>query len=109
MWSGEDSTPSLSTVVTMVVALYQVDASFSSMTAAMVDHSPSQPADMESLASSPGGKCQQLAVAVLGMLKTTQQGTGYISHVQTHSQHMTKAAKHLNQLLKTSPTHHYNQ
>ena len=109
MWSDENDTPSLSAVVTMVMALHQVGAAFSSMTAVVVDHAPSQPADLENLPSSrPGGKCQQLAVAVLGMLRTTQQGTAHTSRVQAHSQHMTKASKHLNQLLKTSPTQQCN-
>ena len=108
MWSEGNDTPSLSAVIAMVVALHQLIASFSSVIGVVMDDTPThQPAIMESLYVSPGTKCQELAVAVLGMLRTTHQGKTHTAHVQTLSQQMAKAAKHLNHVVKTSLNSHH--
>ena len=108
LWSGEDDTaPPLPAVVTMVMTLHQLCTSISMVTLAVVEGC-GHTADMEGLCVSAGSKCQQLAVAVLSMLRTTVQGKALSTHVQTLSQHMAKAAKHLNHIAKTqvNTAHH---
>ena len=109
MWSGEGDLPPLLPVLAMTTSLYQMGASFSVVTVAMVkecDHTPSSlPDDLEGLCVSVGSKCQQLAVAVLSMLRTSQHGKTLSAHVQTLSQRMAKAAKRLNHSIKTATPH----
>lgn len=57
------------------------------------DHAPSGSVEVISV-------CQQLAVAVLGVLRVSEAGKPLAPLVQTHAQLMSQAGKTLNQLLK---------
>lgn len=85
-------------MVTITITLHEFGAAISKLTAAVLE-SPGE--DLASLCMGAGSKCQQLAVAVLNMLRTTQHGKLLSAHVQSLSQQMDKATKHLNHTVKT--------
>ena len=87
-------------VVTMVMTLHCLATCVSRIDHAHLnttDHTPNV-IHTESMAAI--GVCNQLAVAVLGVLKVSETGKMLSSQVQTYAQQMAQAGKSLNQLLK---------
>lgn len=91
---------SLPPVVTMVMLLHQLATSIYRLDHAhldMTDHTPDviHAESVEALSV-----CNQLAVAVLGVLKTSDSGKVLASHVQRHALCMLQAGKTINHMLK---------
>lgn len=83
-----------------MMLLHQLTTSISKLDHAhldMTNHTPDviQTASVEAI-----GVCNQLAVAVLGVLKMSDSGKVLTSHVQVHAQLMSQAGKAINHLLK---------
>ena len=109
MTSEEGTEPlPLSPVVVMVLALHQVASSISALSNTFLEVNALPPHTLQAHSSDSLSaacadtiaQCQQLAVAVLSMLKSSETGRGLSSEVQLHSQLMTQAGKTLNQLAK---------
>lgn len=87
-------------VVTMVMLLHRLATSISRLDhthQTATDHTPDM-IHAESVEAI--GVCNQLAVSVLGILKTSEGGKALSAQVQMHAQLMAQAGKTINHLLK---------
>lgn len=103
MWcvSGEAQPLPLAPVVTMVLTLHKLAVTVSSLTRSFLAVSDDTfDTSLPSVCGDAITQCNQLAVSVLGVLKSSETGKGLSPEVQAYSQRMTHAGKTLNQLIK---------
>ena len=95
-------------VVTMVMLLHQLATTVYRLDHTHLDVKDHTPDVVQTESLEAINVCNQLAVAVLGVLKGSESGKVLAAHVQTHAQNMSQAGKALNHLLKNGGlTYHH--
>jgi hypothetical protein len=115
MWGVSEHTEPLplTPVVTMVLTLYKLAISVSTVTRTFLEvdiyttdallshtHNTTPTWDLPGACADTIAQCNHLPVSVLGLLKSSETGKGLATEVQAYSKLMTKAGKILNQLIK---------